>query len=1459
MESPEDGEIRDPSLTSEVGIDGSTYGFPRHISHSDHRSISETGHPEETSANQLKDFLRELVNKLPGNKPQALTLPVFNPDSAMANPKSWLLTVDLCLLDQQCEGSYLILALSNSLKGSAALWFTRILHPNLNWKEFKILFTTEYIQCETPAATMTSLLNTTPKDTTEYTSFAIQVLATLDSCFKDLSREEIGISLVLGMLSKIDRRIQHLSSTREIRSREALLRELKFFSTGGRRPPVNQVNQPEAKRMRPYCRNCRIPGHHTSDCRKARTASAPTTERVPRFPSERDRPTPSPSRPFQGHSREATCYACKQTGHFANKCPKRKPADKHVGICSAKPIGQLEHNGEKYSFLFDSGSECSLIVASLAPNVQGKRLYETVNLHGLGNSIVPSTSQIKALLTINEINVHVVFHVIPDKYLSDLIIIGREILSEQLDMVIEKSKCYLRSRVPTEPSNLNKTKEESPSKPIIQTNLGILSEDNDLVTHLNSSLERDDESPSNLEKKVEVVLCNDFLNISNNAALVPSQNVYDSIVTELSPDDSRKLFSILDTYRPFFINGIPKTRVKTGEMKIRLKDPSKINFQRPYKLGPVKQTIVRKLVSDLLDAKVIRPSSSPYSSPAFPVPKGTGDYRLCVDYRALNENTVPEHFPLPLIQDQIARLTGASFYVSLDMASGYHQIPIHADSVEKTSFITYHGTWEYLAVPFGLRNAGSVFQRAVMEALGDLAHDYVLTNAGFSLNLKKCSFVVKRITYLGYDIENGEIRPNSKKIDALTKLPPPKTLRSLRQFLGLASYFRQFIQNFSQITAPLYRLIATANSLDSKIIKWLPEHEKIRQKLISLLTSSPVLVIFDPNLPIELHTDASSSGYAGILINIVHGKPRAVAYYSKRTTPAESNYHSYELETMAVVKSIEHFNNYLQGNSFKVVTDCLSLKATQSKKDLIPRVQRWWSFLQSYNFTIEYRKAERMSHVDFLSRNPLDLEQENIPSSSLPSSNTVKKYFEEQNLAPLNGNESRTPLPKIEAPASSSHDKNSNSAEARIAFKHKRVNLTSITPDWLLAEQNKDSELNKIKDQLKNSNIDSEIRNTHEIRSGILCRKIQRNGTTRCLPIVPHTLKWAIVNNIHNSIFHMGWEKTVETLYNHYWFEKMSKFTRKFVDNCLTCKVNKTDSGAKQIQLHPIPKTNIPWHTVHLDTTGKLSGKNDSKEYLFVFIDAFTKFTLLSHTKKIDSESATRALSNVIDLFGPPSLLIVDQGRSFANKNFKELCSRLQIELHFIATGACRANGQVERQMRVLKNMLTIAEAEENKSWQQAVGEIQLAINSTPHRVTKFSPMELMFGRVSRPRNVIIAEGDITDREEVDLNQIRAQASIEMEKSASYSKTNFDKGKAKVKPFVVGDSVLLKNEERNQTKLDPKYRGPFIVKRVLDNDRYEIESSDGKRVFKYSHDRMRLIPNTSEINPSLDLSSDGED
>lgn len=205
--------------------------------------------------------------------------------------------------------------------------------------------------------------------------------------------------------------------------------------------------------------------------------------------------------------------------------------------------------------------------------------------------------------------------------------------------------------------------------------------------------------------------------------------------------------------------------------------------------------------------------------------------------------------------------------------------------------------------------------------------------------------------------------------------------------------------------------------------------------------------------------------------------------------------------------------------------------------------------------------------------------------------------------------------------------------------------------------------------------MDRNIANTYILRSEVLHRKTQRNGKTKCLPVVPHTLKWSVINNIHESIVHLGYEKTLEKVYDYYWFEGMSRYVKKFVDNCVTCKVAKSHSGKVQAELHPIPKVTSPWHTIHIDTTGKLSGKNDCKEYAFVLIDAFRKFVLLYRTKIIGTKNSIQVLENSVNVFGAPSRIIADQGRCFSSKEFREFCESKNIMLNLIATGSSRANG----------------------------------------------------------------------------------------------------------------------------------------------------------------------------------------
>lgn len=342
---------------------------------------------------------------------------------------------------------------------------------------------------------------------------------------------------------------------------------------------------------------------------------------------------------------------------------------------------------------------------------------------------------------------------------------------------------------------------------------------------------------------------------------------------------------------------------------------------------------------------------------------------------------------------------------------------------------------------------------------------------------------------------------------------------------------------------------------------------------------------------------------------------------------------------------------------------------------------------------------------------------------------------------------------------------------------------------------------------------------------------------------------------------HLGHKKTLEKAYCHYWFPHMNKYVRKCVENCITCKLSKSHSGKLQAELHPIPKTSTPWHTIHIDATGKLSGTNDTKEYIFILIDAFPKYTILYHTLTISATNAVRALEYSVSLFGAPTRVIADRGRCFASKDFRDFCEKHCIILHLIATGTSRANGQVERVMCTLKNLLTAAETSNNRSWQDALLDIQIALNSTINRVTKSSPLELLIGKIARPLNLMTLDTD-TDQMNVDLSEIRKHAAQAIEYNAIADKTRYDKTKAKIKNFKIGDYVLLQNHERNQTKLAPKFKGPYKVTELLDGDRYLLKALNSNRTYKYAHDRIRAMPDCyvpSELNVDLDMSECTDD
>ena len=322
--------------------------------------------------------------------------------------------------------------------------------------------------------------------------------------------------------------------------------------------------------------------------------------------------------------------------------------------------------------------------------------------------------------------------------------------------------------------------------------------------------------------------------------------------------------------------GLPPSR-QTGHT-IELVENAKPTFRPLYRLSPFEHEEVRKQVAELLDKGWIEPSSSPFGAPILFVQKKDKSLRMCVDYRALNQQTVKNRYALPRIDDLIDQLSGARFFTSLDLAQGYHQIRVTKEDVPKTAFRTPLGHFQYLVLPFGLTNAPATFQSVMNEIFRECIGRFVLVYLDdilvysrtpqqhiehvrsvleilrknrFYAKLKKCQFMTSQLLYLGHIISEQGIRPDPAKIVALQGWKTPMNVHDVRSFLGFGNYFRKFVQAYSSLVLPLTEL-----TKKDKLFEWSPECEHAFQGLIWNLTNAPVLAIVDPQKPYEVVCDA---------------------------------------------------------------------------------------------------------------------------------------------------------------------------------------------------------------------------------------------------------------------------------------------------------------------------------------------------------------------------------------------------------------------------------------------------------------------------------------------------------------------------------------------------------------------------------------------------------------------------
>ncbi|GKA46219.1 putative reverse transcriptase domain-containing protein, partial [Tanacetum coccineum] len=391
-------------------------------------------------------------------------------------------------------------------------------------------------------------------------------------------------------------------------------------------------------------------------------------------------------------------------------------------------------------------------------------------------------------------------------------------------------------------------------------------------------------------------------------------------------------------------------------------------------------------LQELSDRGFIRPSSSPWGAPVLFVKKKDGSFRMCIDYRELNKLTVKNRYPLPRIDDLFDQLQGSRVYSKIDLRSGYHQLRVREEDISKTAFRTRYGHYEFQVMPFGLTNAPAVFMdlmnrvckpyldRFVIVFIDDILiysksrkeHEghlklilNLLKKEELYAKFSKCEFWLSKVQFLGHVIDSEGIHVDPAKIEEIKDWASPKTPTEIRQFLGLAGYYRRFIEGFSKIARPMTKL--TQKSVK---FEWGEKAEAAFQLLKQKLCSAPILALPEGSENFVVYCDASHKGLGAVFMQ----RENVIAYASRQLKVHEKNYTTHNLELGAVVFALKMWRHYLYGTKYVVFTDHKSLQHILDQEELNMKQRRWLELLSDYDCKIRYHPGKANVVADALSR-----------------------------------------------------------------------------------------------------------------------------------------------------------------------------------------------------------------------------------------------------------------------------------------------------------------------------------------------------------------------------------------------------------------------------------------------------------------------------------------------------------
>jgi len=1077
------------------------------------------------------------------------------------------------------------------------------------------------------------------------------------------------------------------------------------------------------------------------------------------------------------------CYNCQLIGHIARDCtrPKRPlhcskcRAEGHTAKhCQAETTDialiddntinrtlyikrvQINDDPEEVQGLVDTGSALSIVKRSIAEKYGLTIKPRTVNLSVYGNTpCVIGGGDTKAWLKIDSVKEPVDLLVVDDHIQNYDMIIGRTFINKE--------------------------------------NVSFIKTSNQLIFDYNMPLpynEEPNETITGQPANVEVMLIE-----REKKPITTSMVKHNQSFTK---DEVTKLVNLLNEYRVCFAFNIFELGC-TNALTMDIVDNNVPVVSRPYRASAAERDTIDKIVSEWKSAGLVTETKSAYASPVLLVRKKNGDPRLVVDYRKLNSQTIRKVFPTPHMDDHLEALSDARLFCTLDLASGYLQVPLTEEAKAKTSFITPTETGQFERMVFGLVNAPYEFSRLMQGVMQHLQRKVamwylddilvpaknfedmilrlrkvldVLRTANLTLKLEKCYFGYEEVTYLGYKISAEGIKPGMDKTSAIQDMKPPVNQHEVRRYLGLTGFFRRFVPRYAEIARPLTELLK-----DSVSFKWKAEQEQAFENLKHCITSSPALQLFNPSSYTELHCDASQVGLSGMLLQRgeVDKKMHLVHAVSKKTTTAEKNYHAGKLELMAIVWSITRLRHLLIGIPFTVITDCQAIVHLNTKRTVNPQVARWANLLSEYEFEVRHRPGTKMAHADALSRAPVDT-----------------SYDTEQELEDY------------------------------------EVLLAMTEEEHVMAMQRSDEKLLKIINNLEKRSEersvveDSMIKN-YVLRKGILYRAVKVREETRQLWVVPDGMRKSMVVRCHDLSGHFAVDRTVSKIMERYYFARMRRYVRFHIKCCPECMLNKIPKGRQQGELHPIPPGKRPFEIIHLDHIGPFIKSTSGNNHILVLVDNLTKFVKLYAVRRCDTDSVIKCLKSFVLLHGLPKRIISDRGTAFTSRRFETYCDSGGIKHTLISVRHPQSNGQVERVNSTLVPVLQ-ANMTNERNWDKKLLEVESQLNNSQNKTVGDTPFRVLYGYYPSFHDGVLRHITVTEEYD-DVNKLQEQTRVNIEKEQGKWKNRYDLKHTRPVKYKVGEVVFLRRpaiHTGEPTKLQPKFRGPLIVNKVLPNDVYQV-------------------------------------